>query len=332
MCTAISVSLNGHFFGRTLDYERSYGEGVAVTPRFFPLKWRHNEMLCEHYAVVGMATIRDGFPLYYDAMNEKGLCMAGLLFAGNAVYLPPKHGYDNVASFEMIPWVLSRCATVAQAKALLSTVRITDISFNAELPPTPLHWMVSDKEGSIVIEQTQEGVKIYDNPVGVLTNNPPFDYHLLHLTEFLQVRDTPPENRLYSSAPLQPYSRGMGAIGLPGDFSSASRFVRAAFVKHHLTPRRTKVDNIAQIFHALRTVEVPFGCVSLENGGKVYSLYTSCCDVDKGIYHYVGYYDPKFVSVDMFREDLTADNPVWYPFLTSNISVPNVCDGDVSKR
>ncbi len=319
MCTAISVSLNGHFFGRTLDYERSYGEGVAITPRRFPLKWRHGEQLCEHYAMIGMATMRDGFPLYYDAMNEKGLCMAGLLFAGNAVYLPPQHGYDNVASFEMIPWLLSQCANVAQAKGLLSAIRITDTAFSAALPPAPLHWLVSDANSSFVIEQTEKGIHVYDNPVGVLTNNPPFDYHLLHLTEFLQMRDTPPENHLCSSTPLQPYSRGMGAIGLPGDYSSASRFVRAAFVKQHLAPHRTKTDNIAQFFHALRAVEVPFGCVSLEDGGKVYSLYTSCCDVEQGVYHYTGYYDLKTVSVDMFRENLTADNPVWYPFLTNTI-------------
>lgn len=321
MCTAISIVKNGHFFGRTLDYEKSYGEGVAVTPRRFPFKWRHNEVLQDHYAMIGMATMRDGYPLYYDGMNEKGLCMAGLLFAGNAVYLSPEHGYENVASFEMIPWVLSQCATVAEAKVFLSAVRVTDTPFSKEMPPTPLHWLVADKSGCIVIEPLAEGIKIYDNPVGVLTNNPPFDYHLLHLTEFLQIRDTPPENNVYSCAPLQPYSRGMGGIGLPGDYSSASRFVRAAFVKGHITLGTSHNENIMQFFHALRSVEVPYGCVTLDDGGKVYSLYTSCCDADKGIYRYAGYYDPKIFAVDMHRENLTADAPVWYPFLSQN-SIP----------
>ncbi len=319
MCTAISVSLNDCFFGRTLDYERSYGEGVAITPRHFPFKWRHSEMLSEHYAMIGMATIREGYPLYYDAMNEKGLCAAGLMFAGNAVYLPPAHNHENVASFEIIPWLLSRCATVAQAKVLLETVRIVDTPFSEELPPAPLHWLVSDKESSVVVEQTADALKVYDNPVGVLTNNPTFDYHLLHLTEFLQIRDTPPDNNLYRSATLHPYSRGMGGIGLPGDYSSASRFVRAAFVKDHIAPCKTKADNIMQFFHLLRAVEMPLGCVTLENGSKAYSLYTSCCDVSSGIYHYTGYFTQNRVSVDMFRENLTGDKPLWYPFLESNI-------------
>ncbi len=319
MCTAISLFANGHFFGRTLDYERSYGEGVVITPRHFVFKWRHNEMSCRHYAMTGMATIRAGYPLYYDAMNEKGLCAAGLLFAGNAVYLPPAHGYDNVASFEMIPWVLSQCATVTEVKALLRSVRITDTAFSADLPPAPLHWLVSDKGGSVVVEQTNNGLQVYDNPVGVLTNNPPFDYHLLHLTEFLQLRDTPPANTLYDKASLQPYSRGMGGVGLPGDYSSASRFVRAAFVKGHITPHEKKEDNIMQFFHALRSVEVPLGCVTLEDGSKVYSLYTSCCDVDAGIYRYTGYYTPDVISVDMYRENLTGDELLWYPFSQGNI-------------
>ena len=318
MCTAVSFVADGHFFGRTLDYERSYGEGVAITPRRFPLKWRHNTVLQEHYAMIGMATMRNGYPLYYDGMNEKGLCMAGLLFAGNAVYLPPKHGYENVTSFEMIPWVLSQCSSVAEAKAFLLAVRITDTPFSADMPSTPLHWLIADKTASLVVESFKDGIKLYDNPVGVLTNNPPFDYHLLHLTEFLQVRDTVPQNNVYSTIPLQPYSRGMGGVGLPGDYSSASRFVRAAFVKGHMTCCMSHNENMLQFFRILRTVEVPHGCVTLEDGSKVYSLYTSCCDVDNGVYCYMGYYDPAIIAVDMYRENLTADAVVWYPFLSSN--------------
>lgn len=302
-----------------MDYEKTYGEGVAVTPRAFPFKWRHNEMSNNHYAMIGMATLRDGYPLYYDGMNEKGLCMAGLMFADNAVYLPPKHGYENVASFELIPWVLSQCETVAQTKAFLSSVRVTDTPFAKDMPAAPLHWLVADKNESIVIEPLANGVKIYDNPVGVLTNNPPFDYHLLHLAEFLQIRDTPPENNVYSQITLHPYSRGMGGIGLPGDYSSASRFVRAVFVKGHVTRCATHEENRMQFYRILRAVEVPHGCVTLGDGSKVYSLYTSCCDVDAGVYSYAGYYNPEIITVNMYRENLTADSVVWYPFLRQNI-------------
>jgi len=319
MCTAVSWMGNSHFFGRTLDYEHSFGEGVAVTPRNYPLKFRHSETINAHYAIIGMATVREGSPLYYDAMNEKGLCVAGLLFAGNAVYQPPKGGVQNVASFEVIPWILSRCASVEEAKACLSAVRITDTPFSKELPPTPLHWLIADKSGSFVAEPLENGVKLYENPVGVLTNNPPFDYHLLHLTEFLQVSNLPPTNNLYSSIPLQPYSRGMGAIGLPGDFSSASRFVRATFVKNHIDKGKSGPDSISQFFHILRAVEVPRGCITLENGCKAYSIYTSCCDTQGGIYCYTPYEKAEIVAVDMYRETLTATALVWYPFGVGNI-------------
>ena len=318
MCTAVSFVANSHFFGRTLDYERSYGEGVAVTPRRYTFKWRHGETLHEQYAMVGMAVVQDGYPLYYDAINEKGLCAAGLLFAGNAVYLPAKHGYDNVASFELIPWLLARCETVTQVKECLKKVRITSTPFSADLLPTPLHWLIADKTASIVVEPLADGLHIYENPIGVLTNNPPFDYHLLHLTDFLHVSDTQPANNLYSSSPLQLYSRGMGGIGLPGDYSSGSRFVRAAFLKQHMAVGENKEKDFMQAFRILHGVEVPQGCVTLENGCKVYSLYTSCCDVDEGIYRYTGYFEPKIISVNMFLENLTGDRVVWYPFLTGN--------------
>lgn len=319
MCTAVSWIGNTHFFGRTLDYERSFGEGVAVTPRNYPFKFRHNETVKSHYAMIGMATMRDGYPLYYDAMNEKGLCMAGLLFAGNAAYQPPQGGADNVASFEMIPWILMECATVEEAKEKLSVIRVTDTAFNEELPSTPLHWLIADKNESIVVEPLENGVNLYENPVGVLTNNPPFSYHLLHLTEFLQVNSVSPKNNLYSCYALQPYSRGMGGIGLPGDYSSASRFVRAVFVKGHVDAGKTREEDVLQFFHILRTVEVPRGCVVLDNGCKVLSVYTSCCEAENGIYRYAAYDTGKITVVDMHRETLTAEAIVWYPFGAGNI-------------
>lgn len=313
MCTAISFLQNHHFFGRTLDYELSYGEGVTITPRHFPFHFRNGEVSESHYAMIGMATVAEGYPLYYDATNEKGLSMAGLLFSGNAVYSANVSDAGTVASFECIPWVLSKCATTQEARELLSRVRITDEAFNGKLPPSPLHWMVADKNSSIVIESLKDGVHIHENPVGVLTNNPPFDYHMLHLTEYLQLTDKPPCNTLYSETPLQPYSRGMGAIGLPGDYSSASRFVKAVFAKNHAAFGKTLEEEIMQHFHVLRTVEVPRGNVTLSNGKQVITVYTSCCDTEKEVYYYSTYENSAIFCVDMHAEDLTKDRIVWYP-------------------
>ena len=113
MCTAATYKTDGFYFGRTLDYEFSYGDEIVVTPRRFPFAFRGGAALESHYALLGMAHVADGYPLYYDAANEKGLGMAGLNFVGNAHYEKRAAGKDNVAQFEFIPWVLGQCASVA---------------------------------------------------------------------------------------------------------------------------------------------------------------------------------------------------------------------------
>ena len=106
MCTAITFSKQDFYFGRTLDLERSYGEEVVISPRNFLLPFRQRPSLDHHYAIIGMAHISNGYPLYYDAVNEAGLCMAALNFPGFAQYKVSAEGRDNVASFEFLPWVL----------------------------------------------------------------------------------------------------------------------------------------------------------------------------------------------------------------------------------
>lgn len=313
MCTAISFCGQHHFFGRTLDFELSHGEQPIITPCRFPFHFTNGHRNENHYAMVGMGKLLDGYPLYFDATNEKGLSMAGLLFAGNAVYFPAKRGFFNVASYELIPWVLSQCASVAETVLLVEKLCITNDAFHADLPPSPLHWMIADESRCVVLETVREGVRLHENPIGVLTNNPPLPYHLLHLTEFMQLSDKQPQNRLYSDIPLHAYSRGMGAVGLPGDFSSSSRFVRAAFVKGHIGNAVTREEEIMQHFHILKSVEIPCGCVTLENGEHPKTIYTSCCDTQEGVYYYTTYFDSTIYAVNMYAEDLTSDKAVWYP-------------------
>lgn len=303
MCTAISVTQNHHYFGRTLDYETSFSESITITPRRYPFYFSE-EISKQHYALIGMTAGDGRYPLYYDAVNEKGLCMAGLMFAGNARYLPPQHNAVNVASYELIPWLLSKCASLQEAKSMLQNVRITNVAFAKDMPPSPLHWMVADKTGALVIEPMQDGLHVYDNPVGTLTNNPPFPYHMLHLTDYLHLRDTPPKNELYSTVPLESYSRGMGAFGLPGDFSSGSRFVRATFGKSHIAHGHNEAEEIIQFFKVLRTVEVPRGYVTLENGKQVFTVYTSCCDAANGVYYCAGYESAAVYSFHMHHANL----------------------------
>lgn len=316
MCTAITYQTRDHYFGRNLDLEYSYHEVVTITPRNYPFRFRKTNGLKTHYAMIGMAHVADGFPLYYEATNETGLSMAGLNFPDNADYKPEAPGKDNVAPFEFIPWLLGQCADLAQARELLARVNLIRLPFSADLPLSPLHWMISDRSGSITVECVRGGLWVYDNPVGVLTNNPPFDFQMLNLTNYMGLSRDAPVNRFCPELDLKPYCLGMGAMGLPGDLSSASRFVRAAFTRLNSVSGGSESESVSQFFHILGSVAQQRGCVRLENGSYEVTLYSSCCNTDRGVYYYTTYENSQITAVDMHREDLNGQTLSVYPLIT----------------
>lgn len=318
MCTAVTYKTKDHYFGRTLDLEYSYNEEVVVTPRQFPFAFRAVGRLESHYAIIGMAMVVEDYPLYYEAANEQGLAMAGLNFPGNAHYFAKMPGKDNIAPFEFIPWILGQCKNLAEARELLGKINLCNIPFSEAFPLSPLHWIIADRTGAITVESVADGLKIYENPIGVLTNNPPFDYHMTHLCDYLNLTHLPPENR-FGSVELQPYSRGMGAMGLPGDLSSASRFVRAAFVKLNSVSGDGETESVSQFFHILGSVDQQRGCVRMPDGRYEITYYTSCINTDKGIYYYTTYGNSCISAVDMHRCDLDGQKLCIYPLEKNQI-------------
>ncbi|MBR5774084.1 MAG: choloylglycine hydrolase [Clostridia bacterium] len=315
MCTAVTYKTKDFYFGRTLDYEFSYHEQVTITPRNYPLRYRHTDGADNHFAFVGMAYIVDNYPLYYDATNEKGLSMAGLNFVGNAHYNEPVQNSINVASFELIPWVLSQCSCTEQARALLQKTNIVITAFSEQLQPSPLHWIIADRDCTITVEPMADGLKIYDNPVGVLTNNPPFNEQLTNLNNYMALSNKEPKNTFSKALSLYPYSRGMGALGLPGDLSSQSRFVRAAFTRLNSVSGDSEGESVNQFFHILGSVEQQRGCCDVGNNEFEITIYTSCCNADKGIYYYTTYVNQAVTAVDMHRENLSSADLIPYPLL-----------------
>ena len=315
MCTAATYQTKGFYMGRTLDYEFSYGDEITVTPRHYEFQFRHMGSVSSHYAMIGMAHVAGDYPLYYDAMNEKGLGMAGLNFVGNADFQEVDDTRDNVAQFEFIPWILCQCATLEEAKKLLSRMNLVGTPFSPQLPTAQLHWLIADKTGSLTVECMTDGLHIYDNPVGVLTNNPPFDKQLFHLNDFMHLSPKQPENTFSSDLNLQAYSRGMGALGLPGDLSSASRFVRVAFTKSNSRSGDSENESVSQFFHILGSVDQQRGCCEVADGKYEITLYTSCCSADTGIYYYTTYENHQISGVDMYRENLDGDTLTRYPLI-----------------
>lgn len=326
MCTAITYKTQDHYFGRNLDLEFSYHETVTITPRNYEFFFRMMPPMSTHYACIGMAYVVDNFPLYYDATNEMGLSMAGLNFPGNAYYQPlpeqplfacknaPGHP-AHIAPFEFIPWVLGQCKTIQDVKHLLSRTVLTQIDFRADLPNTPLHFLIADCNGSITVEPTREGLQIYDNPVGVLTNNPPFETQLFALNNYMHLSQYMPQNHFAPSLPLESYSRGMGALGLPGDLSSQSRFVRASFIKMNSISGSSESQSISQFFHILSAVEQQRGCVHINDNQYEITVYSSCCNTDKGIYYYTTYDNRRITGVDMHKYDLSEKKLLSHPLV-----------------
>lgn len=316
MCTGVSYTTKDHYFGRNLDLEFSYHETVTVTPRNFPFEFRKTEASGQHHAIIGIATIADGYPLYYDAVNEKGLGMAGLNFPENADYKPEAPGKTNVTPFEFIPWVLGRFETVDQVVAALADVSLVEIPFSEQFPLSPLHWIIADRQRSITVESVREGLRVYDNPFGVLTNNPTFDIQSFRLNDYMHLSTNPPENHFSDKLSFDTYSRGMGALGLPGDLSSASRFVKAVFTRMNSVAGDSESESISQFFHILGSVAQQRGCVNVGGQGKFeITIYSSCCNTDTGVYYYTTYENSQITGVDMHKEDLDASELVDYPLV-----------------
>lgn len=313
MCTSSNyIVYDNVYFGRNFDYEISYNECVVFTPRDFVFEFRDNDVvLDEHYAIIGIGAGVTDYPLYYDAMNEHGLCISGLNFQDNAKYNPVDESSVNIASFEFIPYILSKCKTVKETKKVLETINITDTPYSNELPPSPLHWHINDKTGeNIVVEQTNTGLQVYDNPIGVLTNNPTFPHQLSKLDEYRQLSNHSLGNNFDPTGRtlLKEYSRGMGAIGLPGDLSSSSRFVRVAWTRMNSYTNTGKNGEITQFFHILKSVEQTKGCTLVTEPNKYeYTIYTDCYDTNELTLHYQTYdnFNINHISLESF--DLNGD-------------------------
>lgn len=316
MCTAISFNSKDHYFGRTLDLEYHYNESVVITPRSYCFDFSNGNRLCNHYAIIGMATVVNDYPLYYEATNEKGLSMAGLNFPHNAQYFPVSEDKENVAPFEFIPFVLSQFESVDEATQRIKDINLTDIDFSEEFRNSPLHWIISDREKSITVECTCDGIEIFGNPNGVLTNNPPFEWQMKNLSRYMRKIFSRPDPYVLNEENPGMLSKGLEFFGLPGDFSSPSRFVKTVFVKNNSHCGESENESVTLFFHILGCVSTPSGFIRVEGDKQYKTVYTSCCNTDKGIFYYTTYGNSQISAVDMHKENLDSDSLTVFPLIT----------------
>lgn len=316
MCTGLNYTNNGHYFGRNLDLEIDYPVDVCISPRNLKYDWVNGGSMDRHYAMIGMGLVEDGHPLFFEAVNEKGLGMAGLAFAEYAYYFPKEEGKKNIASYELIPYILGQATSVEEARKLFDNLVVSDESVNPKYPASPLHWLIGDEKESIVVESTKDGLHIYDNPFGVLTNAPEFPFNETLVSYFLNVTGNLTDIRFAKdTAGIKEYSRGMGTIGLPGGTDSSSRFVRVAFTKLNSFAPADDLKNVAEFFHILGNVQQVNGESEVVPGQYEITQYTCCANTKTGMFYYSTYYNQSINAVDMNKADLDADSPITYPVI-----------------
>ena len=316
MCTAISYRKSDHYFGRNMDIDRTFGEKVTITPRNYLFHLENGQEYRTNYALYGMAVTAGRVPLYFEASNEKGLSAAGLNFPQNAYYQQPKEGMDNITPSEFIPWILGQAATVKEALVLLKKLNMAKPADPGAQSAT-LHYMLSDATESIVAEPVREGLKLYDNPYDVMTNNPPFEYHKWNIQKYLNLNPQNGENKFSRQYELKNYAQGLGAMGLPGDASSPSRLIRAAFHLTNSYSNDDEVSNVTQFFHVLDSVAMVKGATVTPTGDYDLTTYSCCMNTTKGIYYYKTYDNNQINAIHMHHVDLNSDQLITYELNTS---------------
>lgn len=320
MCTAASFKNKNTYFGRTLDYEFSYGEKVTITPRNYPFEFRHLGLNNNHYAIIGMAHIHNDYPMYYDAMNEYGLGMAGLNFVGNAKYNEVIEGKENVAQFEFISFILSTCKNVLEAKNKIKEINLVKTPYNEYYPAAKLHWILRDTNDCIVVEAMEDGLHIYDNKTGALTNNPPFNYQLENLKNYVSLNNDEPNKSFSFNEAF--YSRGMGSVGLPGDLTSKGRFVRVVYTAHFSVASPDENSSVNQFFHILESVWQTRGLCKINDKYEI-TIYASCMNLNEGIYYYKTYDNPQISAVYLKNENLNSSKLISYDLAKESIFKQN---------
>ncbi len=308
MCTGLSYINGDFYFGRNMDIECGFGERVVITPRNYKITYKATDEMVSHYAMIGMATVISDYPLYAEAVNEYGLGIAGLNFPDNAFYSTHEvAGKTNITPYEVIPWTVGQFKTVKEVREAYQSINLVGIDFMEGVHVSPLHWIIADKEETIVLESTAEGIRVYDDPVGVLTNNPTFDYHMLNLKNYMGISTEQPENSFAKHTELTPFGQGLGAFGLPGDFSPASRFIKAAFIREHAESDQNEEANVAQFFHILDSVAMVEGTVVTPQDKNDITLYACCVNGRTGDYYYKTYSNNQITVISMQHEDLEAN-------------------------
>lgn len=315
MCIGVNYMILDYYFGCNLDLEFLYNEVVMVMLRNFFFWFWWVEFLFMYYVIIGMVMILDGYFLYYDVMNEKGFSMVGFNFFGNVDYKLEVLDKINIMLFEFIFWIFGQFEIVDEVKVELEWINFVDIFFSDVFLLLLLYWIIFDWMMLIIVESVVEGLKVYDNLIGVFINNFIFDIQVFIFNNFMYLLMNLLQNNFFDVFEFDVYSCGMGVIGLLGDLLLVLWFVKVVFMKMNFVFGDFELEFISQFFQIFGFVVQQCGCVVVFFGKFEIIIYFLCCNIDKGIYYYIIYENSQVMVVDMYKEDFDGSVLVDYFFI-----------------
>lgn len=303
-----------NLLARTMDFDFNLEADFIVVPRNYPLLTSlSGPKALGTYGFMGKGRKLETYILA-DGLNEVGLACAALYFPAYAQYSDgPLENKRNLSPEEVVAWILSSFSSVEDLRAGIGELNIVN-KINAFFGIVlPLHWIVSDQSGAtIVIEPTQEGIKIYDNPIGVMTNSPDFNWHITNIRNYIGVKQNSIRPIKLGGLKFAPFGSGAGSFGLPGDYTPPSRFLRAVFGKETINPMEDEDEGVKAAFHILSSVDIPKGNVIADQGVN-YTQYTGCMAGASGNYYFKTYDNNQIIKINLFDQDLDAKEPKLYP-------------------
>lgn len=297
MCTAITLQAQSKelFFVRNMDFSYDITPQLYIVPSSYVWYGNlNNNQFRDSYRFIGLGQELEGILGFFDGVNEKGFAAAALYFADYAQYdTETTHkAAEPVASIDFLHYILGRCASVKELPALLKDITIIGIPDPVTNTIAPLHWIAADRSGACAaIEPTERGLELINNPIGIMSNSPDFQWHMTNLRNYIGASPMQTEEVFWDNIRLTPFGQAGGTLPLPGGFTSPERFVRTAYLKAHLPEPKDSSEAIAACFHIMENVSIPKGAVITKRNTYDYTRYTAIINTSTCEYFYKIYDD-----------------------------------------
>ncbi|MGA2761338.1 MAG: choloylglycine hydrolase family protein [Candidatus Cybelea sp.] len=333
-CTGIRLTAKDGavVVARTLEFGADLQSKVLVYPAGTPVTGSLPNSAAgisftTKYGIVGANAF--GLPIVVDGLNDQGLYVGEFFFPGSAGYtdVTPENASRAMAGYQYAMWILGNFSSVADVRSAYDRVVLAPTVLPQLGMAPPVHFRVTDKTGaSVVIEPIAGKLVIYDDPLGVITNSPTFDWHMTNLRNYVGLSA---ENRASMTLPggttLNSFGQGSGFYGIPGDFTPPSRFVRAVAYEVAAAQPATASDAVQQVFHILNNFDIPVGAVRDEVNGKTideWTLWTSAADLTNLQFYFRTFNDQSLRGVDVRKTLASAGSTVKYLPMESDQPTP----------